>query len=202
MNNITKEKYLKSIARETAKMSWPGHMNPIVKAGTKKILEEYFIGTDFPFEELWDGKSCAYSDYDKWHEEQTKAISKKVVKTNLRDQEYEARVVSAKFLNTFMHQLVKYEDFRGLYEHLHLTLDSGVHKEICENSRDVEIQKMKQENTYKISYATYMCIQKDAWNLLNDYNQKFKDTGIKLRSRIDLNAILWAGAAKGKESKN
>ena len=44
---MTKENYLKEIARESAKMSWPGEMNNIVIGETKAGLEEYLRDLNF-----------------------------------------------------------------------------------------------------------------------------------------------------------
>jgi hypothetical protein len=195
---MTKEGYLKEIARETAKMSWPGEMNNIVVAGTKAELEKYFTGPEFPIEELWDGTSIAYIDYEKWHKGQTQNISKHVVvKTDKKP--YVPVAVSAKFLNTFMHQLMKYEKFRGFYELLHLPLDSRVikHKDIKKKCEELKIT-----NAYTIDYDTYKNVQEGLKKLLEDYTEQLESAGIKLRSRIDLNAVLWAGESKGKKSKN
>ncbi|MFH1371227.1 MAG: hypothetical protein ABII09_08090 [Planctomycetota bacterium] len=196
---LSKREYLEAIAKETAKMSYPGHMNPIVEEGTKVKLEEYFV-SNFPIEELWDGKSIAYTDYEKWHEKQTKMISENVVRDMLKEKEepYHKDAVSAKFLNTFMHQLMKREKFRGLYKHLHLTLDNGVLKKECVRQR----LESNITNAYKMNYETYKSIQEGLRDVLKDYNKKLEGTGIKLRSRIDLNAVLWALEAKEKKRKN
>ncbi len=194
---MTKENYLKEIARESAKMSWPGEMNNIVIGGTKAGLEEYFTGPEFPIEELWDGTSIAYTDYEKWHKEQTQNISEHVV-VKTEKKPYVSVAVSAKFLNTFMHQLMKYEKFRGLYERLHLPLDSRVikHKDIKEICKKLGIM-----NAYTIDYDTYKDAQESIKGVLENYKKELEATGIKLRSRIDLNAILWAGEAKGQEGE-
>ncbi len=193
---LSKREYLERIARETARMSWPGHMN-MVDAGTKEKLETFFVDT-FPLEDLWNGKSVAYTDYDRWHKKQTQDMSKHVVENKLKREkkQYCADAVSAKFLNTFMHQLMKYGEFRGLYKYLHLPLDSKVlpllNKKL--NRRDC--------CAYTMDYVAYAKIQNDLWAVVEDYNKQLEGTGIKLRSRIDLNTILWAGEASGKRSKN
>lgn len=183
---LSKKEYFKAIARETAKMSWPGHMN-MVDAGTKAELETLFVDT-FPVEDLWNGKSVAsYTEYDRWHKEQTQNISKHVVENKLKKKQYSADAVSAKFLNTFMHQLMKYGEFRGLYKYLHLPLDSKV--------LSLLNKKLNRSNecAYTMDYQTYADIQKELLKVLEKYNKELEGTGIELRSRIDINAILWAG---------
>lgn len=170
MTDITKKGYLKEIARETAKMSWPGEMNNIVIGGTKAELEEYFTGPEFSIEELWDGTSIAYTDYERWHKKQTQNISKHVV-VKTEKKPYVSVAVSAKFLNTFMHQLMKYEKFSGLYERLHLPLDSRVikHKDIKEICKKLGIM-----NAYTIDKD----VQESIKGVLENYEKELEATNL------------------------
>jgi len=197
---LSKKEYLEAIARETATMSFPRRMGGILEEGTKEAMEEYFVN-EFPIEELWDGKGEVYKDYDGWHEEQTGKISK-AVEEKLKDpKEYDADTISAKILNTFMHQLMKFERFQNLYCRLHLPLDNQVlrhlnsklgRKKHCALPQLKElIQKYLKEGTYTMDDTAYVSIQKGLWDVLEDYNHQLEGTGIKLQSRIDLNAILW-----------
>ena len=108
---LTKSEFLKQIAVETAKMSYPGGMSrgisPIVKAGTKAALQEYFENT-FPIGKLWDEQLNEFND---WHKERVEEISKRLAH-KYYSKNRSANAISAKFLNTFMHQLMKYKKFR------------------------------------------------------------------------------------------
>jgi hypothetical protein len=216
---ISKREYLEAIARETAKMSYPGSMSrgkkPIVKAKTKEALEDYFVSKKFPIEELWDGTGGAYTNYDEWHAKQTKKISDKVVAKKLADKNREPLAVSVKFLNTFMHQLIKYKKFQKLYPFLHLPLDDKVLKRLNSKlgkkkqcvfpelkelvQKYLKKKKGKKNGAYCIEESDYVTIQKWLMCLLKKYQVP---QGIKLNSRIDLNAILWPGRTKGKKRKN
>jgi hypothetical protein len=74
---INKIEYLKKIARETARMSYPGSMgsgiNQVVKKGAKKSLEEYFAG-QFPISEVWDHSSKIAVQFDEWHTKRVNEI--------------------------------------------------------------------------------------------------------------------------------
>jgi hypothetical protein len=209
--NLTKEEYLKKIARETAKMSYPGAMSmqrngkQIVIARTKKALEEYFVN-EFPIEDLWDQKEKAPTDYDGWHGCQTKNISKKVVEKRRGNKKNNSDAISAKLLNTFMHQLMKYEKFRYLYKYLHVPLDKGAFNELSKKLGQVdelEVSKKQKNELKKLNalvskycgcpYSTdskdYIEIQKGLLELVKIWNKCLSEFEIK--ARIDLNCILW-----------
>ncbi len=209
--NLTKEEYLKAIARETAKMSYPGAMSmqpegkQIVIRDTKKELEKYFE-EKLLIKELWDKKFRAQRAYDDWHRCQTKNISKKVVKKRCGNKKNNSDAISAKLLNTFMHQLIKYEKFRYLYKYLHLPLDRGAFKELSKKLGQIdelEVSK-KQKNElkrlnklvgkycncpYSIGPKDYIEIQKGLLKLVKIWNQCLSE--FKIKARIDLNCLLW-----------
>lgn len=204
--NLTKKDYLKAIARETAKMSYPGAMSmqpkgkQIVIGGTKKELEKYFE-EKLPIKELWDKKFKTQRAYDVWHKCQTKNISKTVVRTKCGDKKNNPDAVSAKFLNTFMHQSMKYKEFRYLYKYLHLPLDGQVFKNLARELKEIEnLQSLKElrdlaqeyENqAYTLNYDKYKKIQ-EKLNCLQKYlNKVLKNEGVKLESRVELSCILW-----------
>src|SRR5438477_6630612 len=111
------------VARETARMSYPGSMSrgakPVVHAGTKAALEHYYAER-FPMSEVWSCAEQLASSYDAWHQERTAEMAKTI---QSRVPDYNVpQAVAAKFLNTFMHQLMKYQSCRTLWESLHLPL--------------------------------------------------------------------------------
>jgi len=195
---LTKQELLKQIALETSRMSYPGGMSrgskQIVKATTKHELEYYFAN-NFPMYELHDNPREIAKGYDSWHKEQSTAIgnfldNKKLI-GDFRDKE----VVGAKFLNTFMHQLMKYEWSRSLYNELHLPLDSRV-LDAIKSFRQIESISIKEINhridgktVYSLSYADYEFIQQKLWKLIEELNQRPK-VEFQIRSRIELN-YLW-----------
>ena len=196
--NLTKKDYLKAIAREAAKMSYPGAMSmqpkgeQIVVKDTKKAVEEYFAN-EFQIEDLWDKKK-RQKNYDQWHKCQTKNISKTVVRTKCGDKKNNPDAVSAKFLNTFMHQLMKYKEFRYLYKYLHLPLDGQVFKNLARELKEIENPQLLKElrdlaqeyknQAYTLNYDKYKKIQ-EKLNCLQKYlNKVLKSEGIKLESQL------------------
>ena len=101
---------LERIARETARMSWPGKMNNLLMVSTKKKLEEEYFSSLFPIKDIWYKANQVADNYDEWHkariEEMDDVISRynKVLTNN-------SKAISSKLLNTFMHQLMKYDNF-------------------------------------------------------------------------------------------
>lgn len=192
--------FLRQIAVETAKMSYPGGMSrgrhQIVKAGTKAALLKYFE-EKFPIKELWE-KSSSLKDFDSWHKQRVKEISKTVTKRYKGTPQNNPDAISVKFLNTFMHQLMKYEKFRYLYKKLHLPLDRQVFEALTRNSYGIiseKLQRLAQEygnKAYSIDYSQYTEIQKHLESLWESYNRLLlKDC--KLQARIELNCVLWIG---------
>lgn len=98
------------VARETARMSYPSGMThppkPVVTGTTKKTVEDYFANK-FPLHEVWDDATRVAATFEAWHlrrvQEMAKAIKTHVPRHNKRE------AVAAKFLNAFLHQLMKYE---------------------------------------------------------------------------------------------
>src|SRR3989338_9449687 len=118
---------LRCVATETARMSYPGSMSrgksPIVSSGTKAKLEAYFVKR-LPLHEVWTSAESVAEKYDAWHQAQVKGISRAIA-ANVQSDNFPMSV-AAKFLNTFMHQLTKYEEARILVPRLHLPLDVRV----------------------------------------------------------------------------
>jgi hypothetical protein len=57
---------LKAIAQEIAKMSYSGRLGGVVMAGTKKVVEKYFIA-DFPIQDIWDKAGLIRRTFYHWH---------------------------------------------------------------------------------------------------------------------------------------
>ena len=193
---LTKQELLKQIALETSRMSYPGSMScgskQIVKATAKHELERYFAN-EFPISELYNNAKEISKDYDDWHKKQIIAIGDLLNdKQLLGNSKNKREVVAAKFLNTFMHQLMKYEWARSLYNGLHLPLDSRVFNAF-KSFRQFESASIKEinncvgkENAYSISYEDYEFIQQKLWDLIDELNKQPK-IEFQIRSRIELN---------------
>lgn len=101
-----------------------------------------------------------------------------------------------------MHQLMKYEKFRYLYQELHLPLDTQAFDNLVAKLEEIgkkpQMGKLRKlVNRYKkkaftVTSGDYYEIQKQL-NCLKKYlNKSLKSEGVKLESRVDLNCILWA----------
>ena len=191
---LTKRDLLEQIARETAKLSYPGRMS--VRAGTKKDLEDFFA-TEFPMSELRDNAIGVASSYDNWHSQRVTAIGEFLErKSHLRNPHNDKSiVVAAKFLDTFMHQLMKYEWARPLWKQLHLPLDSivltafrGMRSE--ESPAAAKIKSCVGTRTaYSISYKEYQYVQDTLWEFVEELNGR-PGVEFQVQSRIELN-YLW-----------
>ena len=124
---ITLTELLGRVARETARMSYPGSMSrgnaPVVLKGTKAALEDFFVAR-FPLRDVWLSSSQVADRYEEWHQARTEEIARSLEASISR--RTNPMAVAAKFLNTFMHQLMKYEPCRALWPKLHLPLDARV----------------------------------------------------------------------------
>jgi hypothetical protein len=190
-----------AIARETAKMSYPGGMsrgaNGICVAGTKACIEAFFV--DRFVATLWDGApKMTAKCYDSWHKGKTAALGEHLQRQRcLRNPRNCPEGVAQKLINTFMHQLTKHERFRPLWPHLHLPLDGGVFDAFtCIRNRTespvmTEIcELIDGQSAYEISYDVYQSIQKKLWGLIDELNDE-EGREFRLISRIELN-LLWA----------
>ena len=112
----------------------------------------------------------------------------------LRNEENSAHAVAAKFLDTFMHQLMKWEQFRYLWRALYLPLD----RRVCARLRalpDLAAARRIDEalgdrSPYALSYTQYCGVQDLIWQLVEDLNAR-GGAELRLTSRIELN-VLWA----------
>ena len=77
------------------------------------------------------------ANYDGWHITRVNCLSQVIEDGNYRqDNNDTSLALSAKLVNTFMHQLMKYDRFRYLYRGLHLPLDRTVFQRLCRAEND------------------------------------------------------------------
>ena len=187
---------LAAFARETARMSYPGRMSggkrPVVRGGTKQKIEKYFT-SQFPMEQIWDDAAAVASIYDQWHEERTGEIAR-VVSRCKGDPSNNSKAIAAKFLNTFMHQLMKFQKCRPLFKFLHLPLDRRVFNALRSQklsfSGKRDILPIVRKAPYTISYSEYLQVQNALWSVVKAINRQSNQT-IDLTSRIELNSWMW-----------
>ena len=186
--------YFRRLARETARISYPGGMSGrVVDKNTKTAVEGYFVN-DFHIEYLWLQAGAVAERSDDWHKERTDGLCKYI---GLQKETNQREAVAAKFIDTFMHQLMKYEDFRPLYSKLHLALDGVVFKALSRYAHLSEypslhpVQSIFQMQPYSIKYAEYERVQSALAQLVVELNDR-ADCNYRLRGRIDLNALIWA----------
>ena len=194
---------LKQVARESAKMSWPGQMHPILCARTKDAVETYFSDRFISHLcKIWSTPSSMKKGYDNWHRQRVNNIGNflkqgKHVRNSRRNNgptNYNPEAVACKLLNTFMHQLMKYDKCRYLWKDLHLVFDQGVFKNLhrltnCYNSLKC-IDYILQKNAYKITYKDYMTVQNQLWKFIEELNKR-QGAEYQISSRIELNPVLW-----------
>ena len=195
----TKNELLKCIAKETAKVSYPGGMGrgrrQIVKKGCKKALVEYF---ECKFDLKILKKRMSRKRYDKWHNNEVVNIRDKVLKKgNYLGQNHkkDGFAVAAKFLNTFMLALMKYEPFRHLYDKLHLPIDRKVFENLYRERnvwntlrRHEALIDLYRNNVYAIKPAHYRTIQE----MLLSFKVNINRTKPYRIERIELNCLLWS----------
>lgn len=189
---ITQIQLLERIARETARMSYPGSMSrgiqPVVTGGTKAKLEEYFT-CQFPTNQVWASASSLVCTYDCWHKERTEEIVKKI--QNHVAPRNQPAAVASKFLNTFMYQLMKYEPCRPLLPALHLPLDARVFSALRRLNAPAlkSVQCSFRSSPYVLSYAQYQNIQSALFEFVKELNLR-PQAEFKVKYRIELN-WLW-----------
>jgi len=193
---LTKQELLKQVALETARMSYPGGMSrgakQVVTAGTKEQIESYFT-TKFPMHELRENVSGIADVYDRWHEQQATAIGSFLEQQRcLGNPNNNKFAVGAKFLSTFMHQLMKYEWARPLWQQLHLPLDARVFQAFTriESPAIAKINsRIGTKTAYSISHKDYQFIQDTLWEFVEELNKR-PEAEFQVQSRIELN-YLW-----------
>jgi hypothetical protein len=173
-------------------MSYPGSMSrgkrPVVVKGGKSQLEEWFVER-FPISDVWEHATDVARSYDVWHEQQSQAIAN-WIKQSIPPY-HNPITVSTKFLNTFMHQLMKYEPCRALWQQLHLPLDRRVFGELG-RLRPASLSAVHpyfSKSPYSLEYSVYRAIQQGLWSYVHELNTR-PEVGMQLTSRIELN-WLW-----------
>ena len=196
------DEMLSCVAIETARMSYPGSMsrgkNPLVIKGTKKLLETYFKD-NFPLSEIWGLHCNGAQNFETWHLARVREISDYI--QNYVPNNNCPMCVSAKFLNTFMHQLMKYENTRWLFPYLHLPLDQRVFHELkrfVENGVPhlnyvpeplANVAESFENSPYALPYEDHIAIQ-DALNVFIVALNQRHNVPYQLNARIELN-WLW-----------
>jgi len=189
----TRQEYLQAIATETARMSYPGSMSrgkkPVVSEGTKRLLERYFAHR-FPIAAVFSSTSQVAKAFAPWHRARTyeiaRAISRNVASGNV------STGVAAKFLNTFMYQLMKYERARPLYPVLQLPLDARVFGQLrrIRSNALVAVAHLLDSSPYRLNYPSHVKVQTALRALINELNAR-PSAGFTIQSPIELN-LLWA----------
>jgi hypothetical protein len=195
---VTRQDYLEFIAIETANMSFPGSMGrgekKVVKAGTKEKLKQFFA-SDFPLQDIFVDAKGRVLEYDRWHDQQVAVIARFLETEDcLGNPENTSYTIGAKFLNTFMHQLMKYEWARSFWKELHLPLDSYVLQAFAKRKRtSPAIEKITQhigaKTAYSLSREDYQFVQNILWDFIAELNGRTK-AEVQFHSRIELN-YLW-----------
>jgi hypothetical protein len=186
--------YLKCLARETAKMSFPGRMSGVVRAGTKNRVENYFSDR-FPMEDTWHNSRQIAQRFDKWHQDRVRELAK-CIKTFKKKETDCVEAIAAKFLNTFLYQLMKHGPCQPLRSRLHLPIDRRVLGELNKLKHLPSGHALKKldrdlvNRPYALTYLKYFEIQDILLELIKDLN-RCPDCEKKLESRIELN-LLWA----------
>jgi hypothetical protein len=189
---LTQYDLLQSIAVETARMSHPGSMSrgkkPVVSEGTKAALEIYFRD-GFPMDSVWNSARMIAANYETWHMSRVNEIAAHIA-TNVSTHNVAASVAS-KFLNTFMHQLMKYENARALFACLHLPLDARVFAKLLRIRTPIltPLRDTFSRSPYSLPYEQQLLVQGALWHFITELNAR-PGAEFQLTSRIELNR-LW-----------
>lgn len=189
------QEWIELVGRETAKISWPGRMSggrrPLLKAKAKVCVETFFAG-DFRLGDLLANKLRSQQCFDRGHWDRVERLAGRLAEFNAT-RENQPSAISAKLVNTFFHQLMKYEDFRYLWRFLHLPLDGQIFSELVKKKWDFKnkasISEIIRKPPYTINEEEYHSVQTSLWSLVKWIN----DTCLwnrQLTSRIELN-LLW-----------
>ena len=193
--------WIELISRETARMSWPARMvggsQPLLvningEVKTKKLLEEFFV-KNFGLKRLRE-RPIKDENFDDWHWQRVECLADELDKKKRRgNPKNRLTAISAKLVNTFLHQLMKYEDFRYLWRSLHLPLDRRVFRKLsqkkCYLDNKASLSQIISNSPYEIDKDEYHDVQESLWCLVERINQQ-DVWGRTLTSRIELN-ILW-----------
>lgn len=177
-----KEELKKAKFLETARAAYPGGMsmygNGIVEAGNKKVVSLFFISNSFSIPR--------FENFQQDHAEICKLLSK-VILLNPKRKKLKEETVAAKFLDTFLYQLMKFEEYRNLWPKLHLIIDDRILKKLKQLKDEDLLQFLKSfpKSAYEADYSQYLGLQEKIQQFLEYTNSDF------FRNKIDLN-FLWA----------
>ena len=182
---------MERIARESYQMSYAGLR--LVTKGAKKKLATYFV-KKFPMIDVWGNAETTARRFEEWHRERVEEISA-VIDGYKSKKAYRTDALAAKFLNTFLHQLMKFKKCRPLWPQLHLPLDGIVFCEIKALARSsaalADIAYLVDGSPYSLGDADYKSIQDALLKYIDELNRK-KTLPYRLTSRIEFNFLLWA----------
>lgn len=186
-----REDYIRRLVVESFRMGYPAGMNrgknPVIKGAIKDELLAHFktkvadkVMSDVPGPER----------YVLWHKKLCRSLES-VFHGRLGD-ERKLFPITAKFIDTFMHQMMKYEDYRDLYGVIFLPLDGIVTPKLKkmfkeEGLMDNGLDTFFELGPYKIDDGVYYLVQEK----LNDLATQVGARIGKSIFRIDLN-VLWA----------
>lgn len=189
---LTRRDQFCCVATETARMSYPGSMSrgtrPVVSGGTKAKLEEYFVHR-LPLKELWLSCASVAASYETWHQARVGELALEIGQ-HVRSNNVPMSV-AAKFLNTFMYQLTKYEEVRPLVNSLHLPLDARVFRELSRiKSRALDpVAPLFCRSPYALPYESHLQVQNALLAFVEELNTR-PGAEFAFSSRIQLN-WLW-----------
>jgi len=162
----------------------------VVLGKTKATLETYFVDS-FPIGKLWTSAQGLAERFEPWHRQRVKELV--LVLAPHIQSNYVSESVAAKFLNTFMHQLIKYDEGRPLLPVLHLPLDRRVFaalRRIPSPALDGVRLLLQQDSPYTLPYPAHLRIQRALCHFISEVNESAQGT-FQLRGRVELN-WLWA----------
>jgi len=192
----TFEDMLPMIALETARMSFPSSMSrgknaPMVSNGEftpKKVVENYFKRA-FPIKEALSPNKLPF---DEWHKVQTIKFGNYLYRYKVIGAGRNSRGLAVKFLNTYMHQLMKYAEARHNWSALHLPLDQKIFNQL--KNLDYEsldsVKDLLNRSPYKMGYPSYFKIQEALGKLIAELNSR-NSASYSFTSRVQLN-WLWS----------
>ena len=187
--------FLRHIVRETARMSYPGRFGGKLRGGAKKAIQSHFEKV-YP-----DELQAQIENYDAWHKDLVDQLSQVIEEGNYRQDENDTSfALSVKLVNTFMHQLMKYDRFRYFYKKIHLPLDKSVfvsiYRIIPKHDRTElhslrELVRPHRKRSYEFGENEYKEIQEKLWIMIKYFNEVVLPKNCQICSRIDLNCLLW-----------
>jgi hypothetical protein len=166
--------------------------NGVVKKGTKAVVEMYFARSWLVRKAV--SGSVTSTQYDAWHRKVSFALAARIESKVGRKRS--AVAIAAKFVDTFMHQLMKYDDVRPLFPVLHLPLDRIVflHLKSVAPGELRCVDDLLKSSPYELSYAQHMKVQR-ALRCWKDALNDRKRADFKLESAVELN-LIWALSVK------